>query len=343
MRDREWLVPVTIIVAIEFLLWWIAYLNGTAYAPMLRAYSTFTFSLFALIAGIRIVALVVHMARKGVPEPTKRLFAAENMPRAFAALFGLQLLAMGSSAFAVLKPGIPKVIPFWLDTPLAQAEQWALLGTDPWRLSHWLFGWATPAIDRLYSTFVPSHMIAVVAVLLMPPSSLKSRALITLALTWIVVGILGAYLFSSAGPIFHDLLFGGSRFAELTTVLRAEAPITVQTAAVLWNAYAFDHPLMVNGISAMPSMHVALTLWLALILHRTRFAVLGWAYYGFIWLGSVHLGWHYFSDGLVASLAVLALWHLAPKLAFTPEAWPFTRRNREAVASPAPAEDLTAV
>jgi hypothetical protein len=26
----------------------------------------------------------------------------------------------------------------------------------------------------------------------------------------------------------------------------------------------------------------------------------------------VHLGWHYFSDGLVASLGVLALWKAAP-------------------------------
>lgn len=71
-----------------------------------------------------------------------------------------------------------------------------------------------------------------------------------------------------------------------------------------------------NGISAMPSMHVGLTLWLALVLRHTRWAKLTWTYFVLIWLGSVHLGWHYASDGLVAGLAILLIWRCAPFLAW---------------------------
>lgn len=47
-----------------------------------------------------------------------------------------------------------------------------------------------------------------------------------------------------------------------------------------------------------------------------RYAPLAWLYYAIIWLGSVHLGWHYVSDGLVASVAMLLLLHIAGALRF---------------------------
>jgi hypothetical protein len=63
----------------------------------------------------------------------------------------------------------------------------------------------------------------------------------------------------------------------------------------------------------MPSLHVAMACWLALTIRRglPRMQWLGWTYLALIWLGSVHLGWHYVSDGAVGIAGMLAIWRLA--------------------------------
>ena len=308
-RDRDWLVPVAAIVALEIFAWWIEYRAGKAFAPRLLGYSLLTLLAFVLVASTR---LLLHLR-------ASRAAGARGWPRpsvgtVVTVLVGLQLLVLGSAAFSALKAAIPKEIPFWLDQPLAAAEQ-SLFGADPWQLSHAVLGWATPAIDQLYATFVPVHAIAVLAVLTAAPSERKTQALITLALSWLLVGIAGAYLLSSAGPIFYDRVFGGDRFAELMAVL-GDAPVATRTAGLLWYFHSRDMPVIANGISAMPSMHVGLTLWLALVVRESRIAPLAWAYFAFMWIGSVHLGWHYAADGLVAAAAVLLLWQAAPALSF---------------------------
>jgi hypothetical protein len=179
----------------------------------------------------------------------------------------------------------------------------------PWRISQTLFGWATPAIDAIYATFLPVHMVSVLAVLCLRPSDLKTRALFSLALTWLILGVGCAYLLSSMGPIFVDPL--------IADTLRGSAPLATSWADMLKAAYENDIPLAVNGISAMPSMHVALTFWLAMIVKDTRLAPLAWTYLALIGLGSVHLGWHYLSDGIVAVAGVLALWRYCDRRRFS--------------------------
>ena len=65
-----------------------------------------------------------------------------------------------------------------------------------------------------------------------------------------------------------------------------------------------------SGISAMPSMHVSLA-WLGL-LHFCRvqagLAVLVFGYVVVILVGSVHLGWHYAVDGILAILTTTVIW-----------------------------------
>lgn len=311
-RDRNWLVPVAAVVAIQLGLWWILYIRGYAYPPMITAYGATALAAMVVVLCFRLA--IEWFNRRRHPHPLRTIFAdLRASPRqVLAIILGIQLLAVSSSAFGALKAAMPKVAPFWLDAPLARWER-TLFTVDPWQISHWLFGWATPAIDRLYTTFIASHLLSAIAVLTLRPSALKTNALVSLALIWLLLGTAGAYLMSSAGPIFYDRAFGGDRFAEMMAALRS-APIATQTADLLWYFHQYDRPVIANGISAMPSMHVGLTMWLALILGRTRFAALGWLYYALIWLGSIHLGWHYAADGLVASLGVLVIWKATPGL-----------------------------
>lgn len=307
--DREWLVPVAVIVAIEMLLWFAAYERGLSYAPLFKTYGLLAVTFFAVVIGARLVGITIRLHREGEAQPLLRIgqLAFANRVRILSAIVGLQLLAFGSAAFAALKAGIPKLVPFWIDLPVANAEQ-AVFGMAPWQWTHLYFDWATPFVDRVYATFLPIHLLTVFALLASPPSRLKSRALVTLSLCWIVLGIVAAYLLSSAGPLFYDRIFGGDRFAALTESVQAQAPLAQIAVDALWGAYRNGHAAIANGISAMPSMHVALTLWLALILNRTRAAPVGWIYFGLIWFGSVHLGWHYLSDGIVGAAGTLLLW-----------------------------------
>lgn len=314
-RELDWLAPVTLIVGVQVVLWLIAYLAAYAYPPMFRTYGKLAYSFFILVAGARLAMLTIELARAGEPNPIHRTFEIirANSGRILATVIGIQIFAMGSSAFSALKGAMARVVPFWLDAPLASAERF-VLGSHPWELSHALLGWATPAIDRAYATFMLAQMIALCCLLMAKPSEKKARALVTLALSWLVLGVGGAYLWSSAGPIFYDRVFGGDTFAELSAALQHTAPIAVKTADMLWASHASDFAMVANGISAMPSMHVGLTFWIVLLVRRTPFAPLAWTYYAVIWIGSVHLGWHYASDGLVGSIGVLVLWKLAPKL-----------------------------
>jgi hypothetical protein len=72
---------------------------------------------------------------------------------------------------------------------------------------------------------------------------------------------------------------------------------------------------LIEGIAAMPSVHVALPVLYALAawkLHR-RLGILFGAYALLIFLGSVHLGWHYAVDGYVTLLIVPMVWWLSGK------------------------------
>lgn len=80
-------------------------------------------------------------------------------------------------------------------------------------------------------------------------------------------------------------------------------------AEYLWFHFERDNMAMGGGISAMPSMHVALALW-SLFAARsidTRLTIPFAVYVTVIWLASVASGWHWASDGLASILAVLLI------------------------------------
>jgi hypothetical protein len=271
---------------------------------MIASYGLLAAAFFALVAGC---GLLLALWRGRPERPLRYIFtlASGKKLRVLEALIGCELLALGSSAMGSLKEAIPAVNPFWLDLPLARLE------AGVWPTLHSLLWWAVPFFDRLYGTFVFTHVIAVLGLLCLRPSALKSRALVSLSIAWFLLGSVSAVLLSSAGPAFFDRVYGGHGFATLDTMLRDHAPLTLMTVDALWRVHQTGAPMVGNGISAMPSMHVALTLWLALVLKDTKSAPIAWVYYAFIWIGSVLLGWHWLCDGIVGSGGMLVCWWLA--------------------------------
>ena len=287
------------LTAVELLWWVIAWSVGVAPLPFVATYLALAMSALAAALALR---LALRPRARLAPWP--------------ALLAGVVVVGLGASLFLPLKYAIPSEVPFWLDLPLAGAER-GLFGTDPWQLLDRMLGPALVPVDRFYALWLPVQSLGLFLVMVQPPSPAKSRALVAYSLAWFVLGVVAAVLFSSAGPLFFDRLFGGARFALLgPTLAERGAWIVLAESDAMWNSLASGKPGLVAGISAFPSIHVAISLWLFLVARALapRAAPFAGAYFLFVWIASVQLGWHYVADGLGGAVGMLALWWLAAPL-----------------------------
>jgi len=302
--DAPWLLAMAVFAALELLWWILAWNHGIAPRPRLGTY--------LLFAGMALaVATLLRFAAGASPWAT-------SPTSAISATF---LVAAAASLFLPLKYAIPHEVTFWLDRPLAAAER-ALFGIDPWLALDRAFGWAAVPMDWLYGAWLPVQSIILFLVILARPSPAKSRALIAYSAAWFLLGVAAAALFASAGPLFYDRLLGETQFAALGQTLHQRGVwIAIAESDGMWASFASGIPGPVAGISAVPSLHVAISLWIWLTARTMapRAAPLAAVYFLLIWIGSVQLGWHYAADGLAGALGMLAIswlanWRLAEPL-----------------------------
>lgn len=239
------------------------------------------------------------------PNPGARLVGEILTARyqlAFAGL-GFALVGFEMALIGWLKAMIPFSVGFWADPMLADLDR-AVIGRDAWLALSWA---PRAAIDLSYSSWFPAKFLAYALLLASFPSDKKSRAVLACFLTW-GIGALAQYLLPSAGPIFYEKLGLGDRFSEVPF-----GPLTERSANYVWANYQAGGLEIGGGISAMPSMHVAIAVWVALVVtsYIPKLKWAGAAFASLIWLGSVYLGWHYASDGLVGGLIALLAWKLA--------------------------------
>lgn len=232
-------------------------------------------------------------------------------------------------AFGIFKQFILPIQGFPWDVTLAEADRLLFFGHDPWRATHAVFGSVagTKFLDTLYSFWmIIMYGFPAAVVALFSENAMRVRLIGCWLASWVFIGGIGAWLLASAGPCYFNQLVGpNASFAELNVRL---AGIAAQAHAqgikinaidfqpMLLGAYKSTHYAPAGGISAMPSMHLAMA---------TLFAITGYQwhrwlghvmvlYWVFIWIGSIHLGWHYAWDGLVAGALMLGLWVIAKRL-----------------------------
>ena len=206
----------------------------------------------------------------------------------------------------------------------------ALFGVSPWRITHGWFGTLdrTRFLDTMYSLWLPiMFFVPLVAAVVCTNAILRFRILSSWFLAWVLIGSLAAWMFPSAGPCYFNALVGpDADYAVLEhrlTLLRkaAEAggyPIAaLEFQPILLNSFRVGGFGFTGGISAMPSMHVALAFLLAILGWKRNWAwgLLASAYLLLIWIGSIHFGWHYFVDGPAAAVLMMAVWKLSKPIA----------------------------
>ena len=261
------------------------------------------------------VSMFIRIAQQRMGQPIKIIYRMCRMNRARfseGAVFVVTLTLM-MQVYMLLKVAIPRFVPFYAD-PILEDLDAMLFGQDPWRITHAFLGAeATRILDSFY--VVPCVVVTVGMILWVCFSkdrSFSRRGVLSITMCCLVLGVWMALGLSSAGPIYVEHFYGSSRFAGLQEVLPPDLAAVRTQAYLLEN---FGTPGFGKGISAAPSMHNALYLLLIWIIHD-RFGK-GWklwcaiAFETTVFLASVHLGWHYAMDGLIAAIAVPPIWYFA--------------------------------
>ncbi|MEL1251022.1 phosphatase PAP2 family protein [Aurantiacibacter gilvus] len=273
----------------------------------------FSIAIAGMIALLRPLYLVVRLH----PSPAKQLLAdvRTHLPTLIAMTIMILALPETLDAATRFKKIIPQIQPFYLDPAVAELER-SLLGMDAWRYTHAFIGpVGTRIIDTVYGYWHLVNIGLLCWICLTPDRRFQILAGLSYQLAWLVLGAGMATALSSVGPCFYETFFGADDFAPLMERLHA-----IGDTDGLHSLTAMDYLLasagtdaIGGGISALPSLHVAIAT-LAVLVAREKFRGSAWptalaaVYAGTIFVGSVHLGWHYAIDGLLGAAGMLAIW-----------------------------------
>jgi hypothetical protein len=255
----------------------------------------------------------------------------------------LVLFVFFAAIFSDIKQNIPRFANFSWDASFAEWDRALHLGRHPWEWLQPILGYplVTFLLNCVYNFWFFAMWIFVVCMAFTQrQSELRTRFFLAFFLTWSLGGSLFALLLSSAGPCYFGRLgLSPDPYAGLMAYLQTVSTtypvwaLTVQDT--LWRSYTEGG--LVAGISAMPSMHNATALLLALAGRRIdrRLGIVLWVHFALIFLGSIHLAWHYAIDNYLGWVIALACWRLAGPLAAWWEGQPHIHSLAETMESSA--------
>ncbi len=219
-------------------------------------------------------------------------------------------------AFSALKSSVPLFQSYRWDSTFISLDR-AIHGTDPWRLLQPMLGhpWVTSFLSLGYHVWLMLiYAGGIWFCFCVRDPALRNRYFIGYFAIWAIIGGAMAIAMASVGPCFLEPLLGDPYYAEQMAYLyRANetAPILVlpvQEQLLAWQQ-AHSHGLGA-GITAMPSMHVAMATLTAFAVRQIS-RTAGWIFFGyvvFIAVSSVHLGYHYAVDGYVSIVVTSLIW-----------------------------------
>lgn len=250
------------------------------------------------------------------------ILAPSRIANAFHAFLANGIFFIG---FIAIKKSIPLAVPFSWDQTFMTWDKALHGGVLPHDLLLPLLG----SPEALFLVNVSYNLWFVVLLFCFfwfgyarTDSRLRQRYLIAYLSLWLVGTCVLGTVFSSAGPCFYGFVVEGANpYASLLDTLKSANAIypiwAVPTQETLWQSHLAGHG-DVEGVSAMPSLHVATSVLFILQARAwgKRWAVWFTVPFALVILaGSVVLGWHYAVDGYAGALVALFCWWLAGRLA----------------------------
>jgi hypothetical protein len=273
-------------------------------------------AIFMMVAMLFLWSLA--RARPDSPFSFAKAFAREVrfLERLVPAIPVFLAFALFMPSFSAAKSAIPLFSSYRFDALFTQADI-RIHGQDAWRVLQPLVGYPVVsfALNGLYHLWVLLLYMGLPLVYgWLGKPDVRLQFLIAHALSWIVLGTVMATWLASVGPCFAEPMLGDAHFRPLMAYLHAAdrsyplMALDVQQTLIDWKQ-AGSHGLG-RGISAMPSMHVAIA---------SLFAILGWRHSRalgialtlfllLILIGSIHLGYHYAVDGYLSMIVTPILW-----------------------------------
>ncbi|MGH6961166.1 MAG: phosphatase PAP2 family protein, partial [Dongiaceae bacterium] len=292
------------------------------YEPSYYGSTFLALTAIALVAfGITYGATVLLVVR---PERPLRHIRSEltgkmlTLDRLCMALPFLLLFPLFTATFSFFKSAIPVINPFSWDPLFAEWDRLLHGGYEPWQLLQPLLGhpWITTLINGNYHLWLGvTYGVILWQMVDTRQPRLRMQYLLTFLLLWILIGNLAATLLSSAGPVYYGRVTGlVDPFAPLMEYLRAANAVSpvpaLEVQNLLWHWYERGTVIPGAGISAMPSMHLAIVFSFVLLGFATSrlLGIIFGVFAAIVLIGSVHLGWHYAIDGYAAIIATWLIW-----------------------------------
>lgn len=220
--------------------------------------------------------------------------------------------------FSNMKGMIPYFTDYTWDATFIAWDRALFFGYDPWQVLWPIFGnpYVTAIMAVFYHLWILLLYLGCVMVLFDPrvDRELRRQFFMSYVLIWALLGSIMATALASVGPVFAAPLIGIDTFEPQMALLRQNSEtaylMTLPVQEGLLNAFQERARGLGAGITAMPSLHVAIAFLFVLTTRqldrRLYYAFI--AFFAIIWIGSVHLAYHYAVDGLVSVIGVIVIW-----------------------------------
>ena len=260
--------------------------------------------MFSFWVFIPFVAFAITRWKKGF---------GDRLPQIVGAFLACSAIAV---VFPMAKTTLPYVNPFWADGILAHIDRALHFGVDPWKIvlaDPIRVSFFTADIVYVLLWMIPAIYFPFLLAFFDENEERRTRFSLLYLMNLSLIGLVLAGVFMSGGPIYHDYLVGGTDFAGLHATL-AERGIADSYAGRLheglWTAYVNGEQEAGSGISAFPSVHIAMATVFALYFYELspRFLPLSVLIVATYLFFSVYLGWHYAIDGYASAAIVVAAW-----------------------------------
>jgi hypothetical protein len=301
----------------------VAAILNLEWLPLVPYYALAATLTALLVVLVAVFAHVCRLAAVMHPDPWGQL-RSRWLRRSLLIRLALPAVAapLFMTGFVTLKAAATMAIPYNWDVFLTDVD-YMIFGVDPW----------VPLHQVLNRGYIPDFLqFAYLGWQILLPATLASAAIwmkprnlavfySAMFMTWIVAGVVLAALMHSAGPIFAYIFDDelGRRFEPLSGSLMQVFNFSDSRIMRVHTALAMSvgDPVVsrAGGISAMPSVHVAVTIiYVCAAWSRRNWRLAALLVAGIIWVGSVYFGYHYATDGPLAALIAVGCWFASKSL-----------------------------